>query len=71
LLTGLAGGGCDGSDARLDSAATEPALTYEQLDQQYREQHDQDQYRGVGNREAKLAGFDAADDIGGRHVVFG
>ena len=39
--------------------------------QQDRDQHHDDQHRRIGDREAELAGLDAADDVGRRQVVFG
>ena len=42
-----------------------------ELDQQDRDEHHDDQHRGIGDGEAELAGLDAADDVGRRHVVLG
>ena len=58
---GIGGGG----------ATSEPPLADDELDHRDGDQHHDDEHGGIGDGEAEFAGLDAADDIGGRHVVLG
>src|SRR6476469_4316762 len=51
--------------------ASETPLSHNRLDQQDYKKHDHDQDGRIGNRETELAGFDATNDVGCRHVPFG